>query len=74
MVLDVRNGEDLLRLVIIEHEESVDQVHTQYVVIQVFADQERAQGLTIFVGGWKCVGSIEFEVVVAGPNDVCSMI
>ena len=74
LVPDVQNCENLLCLGIIGNAESVDLVETQNVVIQVFADQERAQGLAIFVGGQECVGSIKFEVVVAGPDDVCSMI
>ena len=32
------------------------------------------ESLPIFVGGQKGIGPIEFEVVVAGPNDVGSVI
>ena len=74
LVLKVRNSEDWLSFGIIGHAESVDQVDAQNVVVQIFADQEGAQGLSIFVGGRKCIGSIEFEAVVAGPNDIRSMI
>ena len=40
----------------------------------MFADQEGTQGLSILVGGRKGVGPVQFEVVVAGPNDIGSMI
>ena len=74
LVLNVRNGEDLLSFGIVGHAESVDQVDAQNVVIQMFADQEGTQGLSILVGGRKGVGPVQFEVVVAGPNDIGSMI
>ena len=78
LVLDVQNGEDLLCFGIIGHAESVDQVDAQNVLIQVFADLEGTQGLSILVGGRKgigpSIGPVEFEVIVAGPNDICLMI
>ena len=64
LVLNVRNGENLLSLAIIGHAKSVDQVDAQNVIVQMIADQEGAQGLSILVGGRECVGSMEFEFVV----------
>ena len=39
----------------------------------MFTDQNGTYGLSILVGGWKSVGTIEFETVVAGPDDICLM-
>ena len=74
LVFHVRNGKNLLSLGVVGHAEGVSQVDAQNVVVQTFTDQEGAQSLSIFVGGWKGIGPIEFEVVVAGPNDVRSVI
>ena len=55
---------------IIAHAQSIDQIYAENVVVQVFADHEGAQSLSVFVGGRKCVGSVEAKVVVAGTDNV----
>ena len=70
LIFHVRNGEDLLSFGVVAHAQSVDQVYTENVVVQMFADHESAQSLSVFVGGRKCIGPIETKVVVAGPDNV----
>ena len=50
--------------------QGIDQIYAENVVVQMFADHEGAQGLSVFVGGRKCVGPIETKVIVAGPDYV----
>ena len=70
LVFHVRNGKDLLGFGVIAHAQGIDQIDTENVVVQVFADHEGAQSLSVFVGGRKCVGPVEAKVVVAGTDNV----
>ena len=67
LIFHVRNGEDLLGFGVIGHTKSVD---AENVIVQVFADHEGTQGLSVLVGGRKGIGPIETKVIVAGSNDV----
>ena len=71
---DIPNGEDLLCLGVVGYAKSINQFDAQNVVIQMFTDQKGTYGFSILVGGRKGVGPIEFEIIVAGPDDICSMI
>ena len=50
--------------------QGIDQIDAENVVVQMFADHEGAQGLSVLVGGRKGVGPVEAKVVVAGPENV----